>query len=141
MKKDLEEGVKAMIDFKKLKEVYEKVIKNGNPVIPVIVQDVITKQVLMPAFVNKKTLFESLKNKRAIFWSTSRNELWDKGEKSGNALDLVEILVNCEQNFLLFMVRPRNNCGACHIKDKNGNFRRSCFYRRVKNIDKLEFIV
>merc|ERR1711879_88323 len=65
-------------------------------------------------------------------WSTSRKELWIKGKTSGDYLDLVEVRCNCEQNSLLYLVRPRRT-GACHTKDSKGRTRRSCYYRRLCN--------
>jgi phosphoribosyl-AMP cyclohydrolase len=72
-------------------------------------------------------------------WSTSRNELWHKGATSGDTLDLVEVRVNCEQNSLLYRVRPSTG-GACHTKDADGKARPACYYRRVSGPDSLEFV-
>ena len=72
----------------------------------------------------------------AAFWSTSRNELWVKGATSGDALELVEICVNCEQNSLLYKVRSKGK-GACHTKDGHGRSRQGCYYRRLSS-DGLE---
>lgn len=65
-----------------------------------------------------------------MLWSTSRNELWRKGETSGDVLDLVEVRVNCEQNALLYIVQPRKG-GVCHTRDASGKTRESCYYRRL----------
>lgn len=70
----------------------------------------------------------TLATKVATFWSTSRKELWIKGATSGDTLDLAEVRVNCEQNSLLFLVRPRRG-GVCHTKDAAGHTRPGCFYR------------
>ena len=72
----------------------------------------------------------TIKTGHATFWSTSRNELWEKGATSGDVLEIVEIRVNCEQNSLLYLVRPLGK-GACHTKDKNGVARSSCYYRKL----------
>ena len=72
----------------------------------------------------------------ATFWSTSRNELWVKGATSGDTLQIVEVRVNCEQNSLLYLVRPLGK-GACHTKDAAGNTRECCYYRRIAG-DHLE---
>merc|ERR1712050_245158 len=80
---------------------------------------------------NRLALMETLRTKICTLWSTSRNELWVKGKTSGDFLDLVEIRCNCEQNSLLYMVRPRRT-GACHTKDSSGSSRRSCYYRRLQ---------
>jgi phosphoribosyl-AMP cyclohydrolase len=121
--------MKVEIDFSKLGSFCagEKAIK----VIPVVVQDVLTKEVLIIAYVNEEALNYSLKNNLAVFWSTSRNELWVKGLTSGSFLELVEVRVNCEQNSLLYLVKPVNGCGACHVKDENGKYQKSCFYRGI----------
>ncbi len=140
MENNLEEGLECEIDFNKLKKVYNKIFKKGIFVLPVAVQDAKTRKFLMGAYANNEALEKSLKTKKAVFWSTSRNELWIKGESSGNLLDLIEVRINCEQNYLLYLVIPQKDGRACHTKDKNNNFRKSCFYRRVKNINKLEFI-
>ena len=64
-----------------------------------------------------------------MFWSTSRNELWVKGKTSGDYLQLVEVRVNCEQNSLLYLVRP-NAGGICHTKNEAGE-PRDCYYRTL----------
>ena len=110
-------------------------------VIPVVVQDIQSQKVLIVAYANQEAFEYSLKNKVAAFWSTSRNELWIKGETSGEYLDIQEILVNCEQNALVYLVRIRKK-GACHTKNEDGSHRLSCFYRRVDptNSESLEHL-
>ena len=128
--KRLENGTEVLIDFLKLKKIYQKIIMDSQSnVIPTVVQDADSKEVLILAYVNEEALSYTLQNKVAAFWSTSRNELWVKGLTSGSVLELIEVRVNCEQNSLLYLVRPVNNCGACHVLDENGKFRKSCFYR------------
>ena len=131
---DLEEGSELHIDFKKL----EKVAACGEDVVPVAVQDADTKEVLILAYANEQALDYTLKSGTAAFWSTSRKELWVKGSASGDTLELVEIRLNCEQNSLLYLVRPRGR-GACHTKDETGTPRRTCYYRRLRN-GKLEHL-
>jgi phosphoribosyl-AMP cyclohydrolase len=123
----LEEGGKVMLDFCKLQNYFTK-DANEREIMPVVVQNAITKEVLILAYVNKQALEYSLRNRVAAFWSTSRDELWIKGLTSGSVLRLVEIRVNCDQNSLLYLVEPLNNAGACHTKDENG-YRASCYYR------------
>ena len=130
----LEEGDEIRLDFTKIRSIG----KIDSNVIPVVVQDVKTLEVLIIAYVNDAALEYSIKHEIAAFWSTSRNELWVKGKTSGDWLDLVEIRINCEQNSLLYLVSPQKK-GACHTEDQNGNKRKSCFYRRIKN-GKLELI-
>lgn len=135
MSNELEESQKLMLDFAKL----QSVAKAGEPVVPVVVQDFDSRDVLIVAYANAEALRLSLEEKRAVFWSTSRGEIWRKGATSGDTLTLVEAFVNCEQNSLLFLVKPTQH-GVCHTRDANGNTRPSCYYRRIKNFVELEFI-
>ena len=133
--KHLEEGTKEALDFSKLRQI----AGIDEEVLPVVVQDSGTREVLIVAYVNRLALDESLKTGIATFWSTSRNELWVKGTTSGNALQIDEIRVNCEQNSLVFLVTPRGS-GACHTKDSDGRYRIGCYYRRVESSGELEFV-
>ena len=128
MSKQLEEGSKLQLDFGKL----AKVAQTGVPVLPVVVQDAETLEVLILAYANEQALRYSLEHGVAAFWSTSRNELWVKGATSGDTLELVEVRVNCEQNSLLYLVRPLGK-GACHTVDADGQTRASCYYRRIRD--------
>jgi phosphoribosyl-AMP cyclohydrolase len=98
--------------------------------VPVVLQNADTGEVLFVGYANELALRETLRTRRAVLWSTSRDELWRKGETSGDVLDLVEIRVNCEQNSLLYRVRSRAG-GACHTRDASGESRRGCYYRRL----------
>ena len=131
---ELEEGSAPALDFTKLK----KVAGSGTDVLPTVVQNADTKEVLIIAYVNETALQATLETRIATFWSTSRNELWVKGATSGDTLDLVEVRVNCEQNSLLFLVRPRRG-GVCHTKDAEGHTRPGCFYRTL-GADGLSFV-
>ena len=122
----LEEGSDCTLDFAKL----AKVAGTGEPVLPVVVQDYDTREVLILAYANEAALQHTLENGVATFWSTSRNELWIKGATSGDTLELVEVRVNCDQNSLLYMVRPLGQ-GACHTRGSDGKYRPSCYYRRM----------
>jgi phosphoribosyl-AMP cyclohydrolase len=73
--------------------------------------------VILVAYVNEQALRHSIETRTATFWSTSRNELWIKGATSGETFDLIEVRVNCEQNSLLFLVRPRRG-GICHTRNR-----------------------
>lgn len=132
---DIEESNRLQLDFGKLTDIGRK----GLSVLPVVVQDVQNSQVLLIAYVNHEALRLSLQEKRAVFFSTSRGEIWRKGDTSGDFLDLVEIRVNCEQNSLLFLVRKTGH-GSCHTRDATGETRGSCYYRRVNAPDLLEFL-
>jgi phosphoribosyl-AMP cyclohydrolase len=121
----LEEGATLQLDFGKI----AKIAAKCTDVIPVAVQNADTKEVILIAYVNDQALQASLKSKTAVFWSTSRNELWEKGKTSGEVFDLLEVYVNCEQNSLLYLVRPRRG-GICHTKNRRGEAR-NCYYRRL----------
>lgn len=116
-------------DFTKLVQISRKLDPN-NPVVPVVVQDVKTKDVLILAYANKQALEMTLETGMATFWSTSRNELWIKGKSSGDVLKIKDVRVNCEQNSLLYLVEPAKG-GACHVQDKAGKSMVTCYYRRV----------
>ncbi len=131
----LEEGLDLNIDFKKI----AKVVKCGEDLIPVVVQDVHSKEVLVVAYINQQALDYSMQNKVATFWSSSRNELWVKGATSGEFLKLVEVRVNCEQNSLLYLVEV-SSTGACHTNEVDGSPRFSCYYRKLKDEKQLEFV-
>jgi phosphoribosyl-AMP cyclohydrolase len=124
--KQLEEGRELMLDFTKL----AKVGAAGQDVLPVVVQHADTGEVLILAYANSQALDYTLEHRVATFWSTSRRELWVKGATSGDTLELVEVRVNCEQNSLLYRVRPLGT-GACHTEDTDGRKRLSCYYRRI----------
>ncbi|MDO9541929.1 MAG: phosphoribosyl-AMP cyclohydrolase [Kiritimatiellia bacterium] len=103
-------------------------------VLPVTVQNINTGEVILLAYTNKEAFSLALRKRSLILWSTSRNELWEKGGTSGETFELIEVYVNCEQNALLYRVRPRRR-GICHTRNKAGN-PRNCFYRRI-NLDTL----
>ncbi len=132
---DLEKGRILSLDFSKLNQIGNA----GYPVLPVVVQDSDSGEVLIIAYANEEALRETLKRKEAVFFSTSRNELWHKGATSGDTLSLVEVRVNCEQNSLLYLVRPQGE-GACHTKNADGAARPSCYYRSIDSDGDLRFI-
>ena len=123
--KELEEGTTLQLDFNKL----AKAAAACPTVLPVAVQNVDTQEVILVAYANEAALRRSIETRTAVFWSTSRNELWEKGKTSGEEFDLLEVRVNCEQNSLLYIVRPRRG-GICHTRNKAGE-PRNCYYRRI----------
>ena len=132
---ELEEGTALRLDFGKL----GKVAGTGQEVLPVVLQHADTGEVLYIAYVNEQALEETLRRGEAVLWSTSRNELWHKGATSGDILDLVDVRTNCEQNSVLYRVRPRG--GVCHTKDADGNTRPTCYYRKINpEGSALEFV-
>ena len=134
MSHELEEGTSLTLDFSKLK----KVGQGAEDLVPVAVQDADTGDVLLIGFANQRALEHTLSEGKATFWSTSRNELWIKGATSGDALEIVDVRVNCEQNSLLYRVKLKG-AGACHTKGEDGASRHGCYYRRITRKE-LEFI-
>jgi phosphoribosyl-AMP cyclohydrolase len=95
-----------------------------NGLIPVIVQDAKTNAVLMLAYANKQALEHTLKTGRGTYWSRSRNELWVKGETSGNIQKIKQVLADCDYDTLLYIVEQTGP--ACHTGDY------SCFHNDFK---------
>lgn len=93
--------------------------------ITAVVQDKNTNEVLMVAYMNEETLKQTIETKKATFWSRSRQEVWVKGETSGNYLNVSEIRVDCDGDALVVLVTPEGP--ACHTGE------RSCFYRKEKD--------
>ena len=100
--------------------------KSADGLIPVVAQDADTGEVLMLAFVNREALAEALELGEAVYYSRSRNELWRKGSTSGNVQKLLDVLVDCDCDAIIYKVKQLGG-GACHTGE------RSCFYRRIKN--------
>jgi phosphoribosyl-AMP cyclohydrolase len=98
--------------------------KKGVGLVPVIVQDHETGEVLMLAYMNQRAWLKTLETGKATYWSRSRNELWVKGETSGHVQIVKEILVDCDADTLLLKVQQVGGA-ACHTGY------RSCFYTRV----------
>lgn len=127
-----EEGTELKLDWAKLRAIGEA----GLDVIPAVAQDIESGAVVMLGYVNERALREAWKRRCAVFWSTSRNALWVKGETSGNTLPLEEIRVNCEQNSLLYRVRLRPGSGACHTEEA-GSPRFGCYYRQLVSLETI----
>ncbi len=106
--------------------------KSADGLIPAITQDADSHEVLMVAYVNRAALAATLECGEAVYYSRSRQELWHKGATSGNTQKIVDILVDCDADTVLYLVKQHGG-GACHT----GN--RSCFFRRIK-ADDLELI-
>lgn len=123
-RRGLEEGRELLIDF----------AKRGG-VVPAVVQDIADGRILMLAYVNNQALEATLEKGIATFWSTSRNELWTKGETSGDFLKIIDIYTDCDQDALIYRVEPQGG-GACHTRDPaSGQTRTSCFYRKLNQSD------
>ena len=98
---------------------------DDNGLIPAIVQDAETKDVLMMAYMNSDSLGLTIQTGETWFWSRSRSELWNKGKTSGNIQHVVDIRVDCDADTLLILVNPAGP--ACHTGE------RSCFYKDLKS--------
>lgn len=92
--------------------------------IPAIAQDANTRAVLMMAYMNAESLARTLTLGQAVFWSRSRNQLWRKGETSGNTLAVSEIRIDCDADTLLLLVEPAGP--TCHTNAE------SCFFRDLE---------
>jgi phosphoribosyl-AMP cyclohydrolase len=125
MSKELEEGGELKLDFDKL----EKAVAQSKGIIPVAIQHADTREVILVAYTNELAFRKSVETRSLVLWSTSRKELWEKGKSSGETFDLLEVRVNCEQNSLLYVVRPRRG-DICHTKNRAGK-PRNCYYRRL----------
>ncbi|MDX1590708.1 MAG: phosphoribosyl-AMP cyclohydrolase [Balneolaceae bacterium] len=127
-KKVIEEGTDLKLQFEK---------RGG--LLPVAVQESSSGRILMIASVNREAMAHTLETGQAAFWSTSRNELWIKGLTSGNTLILDEVLVDCDQDALVYKVTLEGE-GVCHTRRKDNKHRKACFYRKLNlNTQKLEF--
>ena len=106
-----------------------------NGLIPCIVQDASTNVVLMLGFMNSEALIKTQKEKRVTFYSRSKQRLWTKGETSGNYLELVDILKDCDEDTLLIKAKPKGP--SCHTGSD------TCFNEKNerKGIDFLETII
>ena len=96
---------------------------NGVKVITAIAQDADTNQILMLANMNKEALIKTIDTGKAHYWSTSRNQLWLKGESSGHFQEVQEILVDCDMDAIILKIRQEG--AACH----EGYY--SCFFRKL----------
>jgi phosphoribosyl-AMP cyclohydrolase len=102
--------------------------KSADGLIPAIVQEYASGQVLMLAYINRLSWEKTLETGKAHFWSRSRQSLWLKGESSGHVQIVREILVDCDADTVIFQVDQLGGA-ACHTGHA------SCFYRRVVNGD------
>nr|WP_277985524.1 bifunctional phosphoribosyl-AMP cyclohydrolase/phosphoribosyl-ATP diphosphatase HisIE [Miniphocaeibacter massiliensis] len=98
---------------------------NSDGLIPAIVQDALTKEVLMLAYMNEEALEKTLETKSSWFYSRSRKELWNKGETSGNTQEVVRIALDCDRDTVILWVIPKGP--ACHTGEN------SCFFNDVES--------
>ena len=97
----------------------------GNGIVPVIVQDANTKEVLTLAYSNKESLERTLSTGNSWFWSRSRKKLWMKGEESGNTQKVKKILVDCDSDAIIYLVEPSGP--ACHLGED------TCFHNEMNS--------
>ncbi len=105
---------------------------NGEPLVVVVTQDVESGKVLMTAFANEEAVYRTLVTGYAHYWSTSRGEIWKKGEDSGHVQRVREVRVDCDEDALLYRVEQEG--GACHRGYE------TCFYRRVTRDGRLSVV-
>jgi len=100
---------------------------NAQGLLPAVVQDYRTRQVLMLAYMNAESLQATLRTGQATFWSRSRQELWRKGATSGNTLRLIELHIDCDADAFLLLTEPAGP--TCHT------LRTSCFFRTIDEFE------
>jgi len=98
--------------------------KSVDGLVPAVVQDADTKDVLMLGFMNRAALEKTLREGKVTFWTRSRQKLWTKGETSGNTLNFVSLRVNCNDDSLLVTARPVG--ATCHTGHP------TCYFREVE---------
>lgn len=108
-----------------MKELINTLKFDASGLIPAVVQNIETNEVLMVAYMNADTIKQTLETGRATFWSRSRQEVWVKGDTSGNYMYVKEVRVDCDCDCLVVLVNPAGP--ACHT----GN--RSCFFRKIED--------
>ena len=94
--------------------------------VPAVIQDAESSEVLMVGFMNELALAETRRTGYATFFSRSRNKLWMKGETSGNRLQVVEMLTDCDDDTVLLKVKRLGDGNVCHTGE------RTCFYKTLE---------
>ncbi len=102
---------------------------NSQGLLPVIIQDEQTNEVLMLAYMDQQAIERTLKEKKTVFYSRSRNQYWIKGEQSGHIQEVKQVLTDCDQDTLL--IRVRQTGGACHLGYK------SCFVHELSDAGEI----
>ena len=101
--------------------------KNGDGLVPAIIQDAVTKNVLMLGYMNQEAFEKTQETKKVTFFSRTKKRLWTKGEESGNFLELVDIKNDCDDHSLLIFVKPvgptcHKGTDTCWNEEKTSNF-------------------
>jgi phosphoribosyl-AMP cyclohydrolase len=104
---------------------------DANGLVTAIAQDYLTSEILMVAHMNRDSLIETLKTGKAVYWSRSRQKLWQKGEESGNVQNVKAIYIDCDGDAVVLKVEQVGGA-SCHTGH------RSCFYRRYNGTDLIE---
>lgn len=99
--------------------------KSSSGLLPAVAQDWQTNEVLMLAYINDLSWAETLKSGKAVYWSRSRQELWQKGAVSGHVQLVKDILIDCDRDAIIFKVEQLGDA-ACHVGY------RSCFFRSIR---------
>jgi len=99
-----------------------------NGLVPAVIQDAQTSEVLMVGFMNQEALDRTISTGFATFFSRTRGQLWTKGETSGNRLKVERVLVDCDDDTVLVTVTRLGDGNVCHTGE------RSCFYREYKAV-------
>jgi len=105
---------------------------NEQGLVPAIVQDAETRQILMMGWMNAAALAQTLETRKATFYSRSRNKMWVKGEESGHIQEVVEARVDCDQDVVLLLCKSHGP--ACHVGYH------TCFYRANEGAKDLKFV-
>lgn len=105
---------------------------NDQGLVPAIVQDIDTGEILMMGWMNDAALKQTLETRKATFYSRSRDKMWIKGESSGHVQEVVEARVDCDQDTVLLRCKSHGPC--CHVGYK------SCFYRAADEKAELSFV-
>jgi phosphoribosyl-AMP cyclohydrolase len=105
---------------------------NEQGLVPAIVQDIDTGQVLMMGWMNDAALRQTLATRKATFFSRSRNKMWVKGESSGHIQEVIEARVDCDQDTILLQCKSHGPC--CHVGFQ------SCFYRAADAAGELKYV-
>jgi phosphoribosyl-ATP pyrophosphohydrolase/phosphoribosyl-AMP cyclohydrolase len=116
MQRKAESNKMGNIDFKQIKF-------DDKGLVPVVVQDAVSAEVLMVAYANEESLKKTEETGELVFWSRSRQEIWHKGETSGNFMHVKELRIDCDGDTILAIVEPDGP--ACHTGE------RTCFYRTL----------
>jgi len=98
--------------------------------VPVVVQEAASGEVLMLAYASREALERTLESREAWFWSRARQELWHKGAISGDRLRIINVIADCDTDALLYVVELLGN-GVCHTVGPDGKNRPSCFFQQL----------